>query len=44
MRSKTFKDNDSYFKFYNKMKDKIKVVSVKANEKIKLLYEEKEGD
>lgn len=28
MKRKYFKDNDSYFKFYNKMKEKIEVIDV----------------
>ena len=37
---KTFKDNNSYFKWYNKNKDDIKIVSLKiVNKKIKLEYE-----
>ena len=42
MRVKTFKDNDSYFKFYNEMKDKIKILEIKINGKIKITYELKE--
>lgn len=42
MRRKTFKDNDSYFKFYNEMKDKIKILEIKVNDKIKIIYELKE--
>lgn len=37
---KTFKDNDSYFKWYNKNKDDIKIVSLKiVKDKIRLEYE-----
>ena len=39
MRRKTFKDNDSYFKFYNEMKDKIKLLKIEITEKIKIIYE-----
>jgi len=42
MKRKTFKDNDSYFKFYNEMKDKIKILEIKINDKIKIIYELKE--
>ena len=39
----TFKDNESYFEFYNKMKDVINITSVKVLEdKIKIEYEDKE--
>ena len=36
---KSFKDNDSYFKFINKMKDNIKILEVRIHEKIKIIYE-----
>ena len=39
MRRKTFKDNESYFKFYNSMRDKIRILSLKVNDKIKITYE-----
>lgn len=40
---KTFKDNESYFGFYSKMKDVINIISVKVLEdKIKIEYEDKE--
>ena len=40
---KIFKDNESYFEFYNKMKDVINIISVKVLEdKIKIEYEDKE--
>ena len=40
---KTFKDNESYFEFYNKMKDVINITLVKIFEdKIKIEYEDKE--
>lgn len=43
MKRKTFKDNDSYFKFYNEMKDKIKILEFKiTNNRIKIGYELKE--
>ena len=42
MRRKTFKDNDSYFKFYNEMKDKIEILEIKITDKIKVIYELKE--
>ena len=43
IKRKTFKDNDSYFEFYNKMKDVINIISVKLLEdKIKIEYENKE--
>lgn len=42
MRRKTFKDNDSYFKFYNEMKDKIIILEFKITNKIKMTYELKE--
>lgn len=43
VKRKTFKDNESYFEFYNKMKDVINIISVKLLEdKIKIEYEDKE--
>ena len=39
MRRKTFKDNDSYFKFYNEMRDKIEILEIKITDKIKIIYE-----
>lgn len=40
MRRKTFKDNESYFKFYNSMRDKIRILTLKTiNNKIKITYE-----
>jgi hypothetical protein len=42
MRRKTFNDNESYFKFYNQMKDKINILTIKVNGKIKITYELKE--
>lgn len=44
MKKKTFKDNESYFKFINKMKDTIDVISVRILRKsIKIEYEKIEG-
>ena len=43
VKRKTFNDNESYFEFYNKMKDNINITSVKVLEdKIKIEYEDKE--
>ena len=42
MKRKTFKDNDSYFKFYNEMKDKITILEIKTKDKIKIVYKLKE--
>ena len=43
VKRKIFKDNESYFEFYNKMKDVITITSVKVLEdKIKIEYEDKE--
>lgn len=43
VKRKIFKDNDSYFEFYNKMKDVIKIISIKVLEdKIKIEYEYEE--
>ena len=43
VKRKTFKDNESYFEFYNKMKDVINITSVKVLEdKIKIEYEDRE--
>ena len=43
VKRKTLKDNESYFEFYNKMKDVINIISVKVLEdKIKIEYEDKE--
>lgn len=43
MKRKTFKDNDSYFKFYNETKDKIKLLEFKiTNNRIKIVYKLKE--
>ena len=43
VKRKIFKDNESYFEFYNKMKDVINIISVKVLEdKIKIEYEDKE--
>ena len=39
MKRKTFKDNASYFKFYNSMRDIIKILSIKITDKIKIVYE-----
>lgn len=40
MRIKTFRDNDSYFRFYNKHKDKIKLINLKiTKDTIKICYE-----
>ena len=39
MKRKTFKDNASYFKFYNSMQDKISIISIKITDKIKIVYE-----
>lgn len=39
MKRKTFKDNENYFKFYNSMRDKISIISVKITDKIKIIYE-----
>lgn len=40
MKRKTFKDNESYFKFYNSMRDKIRILSLKTTkDKIKITYE-----
>ena len=42
VKRKTFNDNESYFEFYNKMKDNINITSVKVLEdKIKIEYEDK---
>ena len=42
VKRKTFKDNESYFEFYNKMKDIINIISVKVlKDKIKIEYENK---
>ena len=39
---KTFKDNNSYFKFINKKKEVIKIISVVAGkDKIKLNYDDR---
>lgn len=41
VKRKTFWDNESYFKFYNKMKDIINIISIKClSDKIKIEYEE----
>ena len=42
VRRKTFKDNESYFEFYNEMKDKIIILEFKITDKIKIGYELKE--
>ena len=43
VKRKIFKDNESYFEFYNKMKNVINIISVKVLEdKIKIEYEDKE--
>ena len=43
VKRKKFKHNESYFEFYNKMKDVINIISVKVLEdKIKIEYEDKE--
>lgn len=42
MRRKTFNDNESYFKFYNQMKGKINILTIKVSNKIKITYELKE--
>ena len=43
VKRKIFKDNESYFEFYNKMKDVINIISVKVLEdNIKIEYENKE--
>ncbi len=39
MKRKTFNDNESYFKFYNQMKGKINILSIKIGDKIKITYE-----
>lgn len=39
MKKKSFKNNDAYFKFYNEMKGKIKIWTVKITDKIKITYE-----
>lgn len=39
MKRKTFKDNDSYFKFYNEMRDRIKILKIELTDKIKIVYE-----
>lgn len=45
MRMKTFRDNDSYFKFIEKMRDIIEVYSVKILKKsIRIEYEVIEGE
>lgn len=44
MRRKTFKDNESYFEFYNEMKDKIIILDFKITDKIKIVYELKEEE
>lgn len=44
MRRKTFRDNESYFKFYNEMKDKIIILDLKITDKIKIIYELKEEE
>ena len=41
MKRKTFKDNDSYFKFYNEVKDEIEVIEVRVKNKITLVYKTK---
>lgn len=43
MKRKTFKDNENYFKFYNSMRDKINIISVKITDKIKIIYELKKS-
>lgn len=44
MKKKTFKDNESYFEFYNRMKDLIKIVSIKVTKNnIKIEYEMRVG-
>ena len=43
VKRKTFKDNENYFEFYNKMKDVINIISVKVLEdKIEIEYVDKE--
>ena len=43
IKRKIFKDNESYFEFYNKMKDVINIISVEVLEdKIKMEYVDKE--
>ena len=43
IKRKIFKDNESYFEFYNKMKDVINIISVEVLEdKIKIEYVDKE--
>ncbi len=43
MKRKIFKGNDSYFKFYNEMKDKIIILEFKiTSNRIKIGYELKE--
>ena len=40
MKKKTFRDNESYFKFINKMRDVIEVISVRILKKsIRIEYE-----
>lgn len=42
VKRKTFNDNESYFEFYNKMKNAINIISVKVlKDKIKIEYEDK---
>ena len=44
MKKKIFKDNDSYFKFINKMRNTIDVISVRILKKsIKIEYKMLEG-
>lgn len=40
---KSFEDNESYFKFYNKMKDKIEVIKITVSKKIYIQYKKKVG-
>ena len=43
IKRKIFKDNESYFNFYNKTKDVINITSIKVlADKIKIEYEDKE--
>ena len=43
MRIKTFRDNDSYFRFYNKMREKINLISVNITRTtIRMCYELKD--
>ena len=44
MKKKTFKDNESYFEFYNKMRDLIDIISIRVLRNcIKIEYEMRVG-